>query len=320
MALSLLRHQVEHHSRLLLLLLLLPHLLHELWIDLHSQHLVLLVHHVVHLIDIAAHLRWRLSLLLHQALRRRWCHGNGLVLERDLKEELLGLGVPVRPEAVVHLVNLATRHLERYGLIGLRSEQQVLPLAIRRLHTLLIGRHESVPRYEVVNDLRVVDLEEQTLMLGDRIALFGHFVTGATDLDELFNVHVAFGALRGRSGAGRLGSFLGRSPRQIGLMLLALRVRQVASLVVVQGQAELTLVSAKMVAHEVGILEDVDRFQSELFEAFASVAVGLGGRGNASHARLAASCERKKRDKNLIRISLESPEFQKIVFQVLRRC
>lgn len=40
-------------------------------------------------------------------------------------------------------------------------------------------------------------------------------------------------------------------------MLLALRVRKVAALIAVKGQAQFTLISAKMVAHEVRILHRI---------------------------------------------------------------
>lgn len=75
-------------------------------------------------------------------------------------------------------------------------------------------------------------------------------VARTTDLDELFDVDPRL--LRGRLD-GCILCLLGSPPGQIVLMLLALRVGQVRRLVVVQGQAQLTLISAKMVAHKVGI-------------------------------------------------------------------
>lgn len=75
---------------------------------------------------------------------------------------------------------------------------------------------------------------------------------------------------------------------EILLMLLALRVRQIAAFVVVQRQAELALVRAEVIAHKVGILGEIDCFQCEQTEALASIAIGVRCGCDASRAGLAA--------------------------------
>ena len=209
-----------------------------------------------------------------------------LGLERELQEELLGLGIPVGPELVVGLLDLATRHLEADRLVGLGREQQVLPLLVGRLDVLLVGGHEAVSRQHTVGYLRIVDLKEQALLLGVRIALLGDFVARAADLDKLAYVDRGLGD--GRRLRRSVGLLLGGATSQIRLVLLALGVRQIAALVVVQREAQLALVGAQVVAHKVRILEDVDGLERQLTQAFASVAIRLGRRRDTARARLAA--------------------------------
>lgn len=58
-------------------------------------------------------------------------------------------------------------------------------------------------------------------------------------------------------------------------------------LVVVECQAQLALVGAQVVLHEVGVLVDVNGFQGQLPEALPAVPVALGGGGHASTPGLA---------------------------------
>lgn len=112
-------------------------------------------------------------------------------------------------------------------------------------------------RHDGFCDLRVVDLEQQTLLAHVRVPLFGHFIARPADLHKLLYFHLDL--LRSRLGRGLLG-LLGSSPGQVGLMLLPLGVCEIAALIVVQRQAEFALVGAQVVLHEVGVLIDVDGF------------------------------------------------------------
>merc|ERR1712039_819748 len=80
--------------------------------------------------------------------------------EEDLHREDLARLVPVHIELVVILVDLHVRHLERYGLVGLASQEKILELRIRRLDLLLVSGHESVPRLGLIRNLRVLHFEQ----------------------------------------------------------------------------------------------------------------------------------------------------------------
>ena len=67
-------------------------------------------------------------------------------------------------------------------------------------------------------------------------------------------------------------------------MLLALRVGQVASFVVVQSETEFALVGSQVIFHKVGVLGDVDGLERQLAQALATIAVGVRGRSHATAA------------------------------------
>lgn len=196
----------------------------------------------------------------------------------ELQEELLGFPVPVSPKFAFGLVDLPAGHLEGDGLVGLGGHQQVLPAPVRGLDPLLVGGHEAVAGHDALGDLGVVDLEEQTLLAHVRVPLLRHFVARAANLHKLLHLHLDL--LWRRLGGGLL-RLLGRSPGQVGLMLLPLGVRKVAALVVVQRQAQLAFVRAQVVFHEVRVLIDVDGLQRQLPEPFPTVTVALRGGGHA---------------------------------------
>ena len=61
----------------------------------------------------------------------------------------------------IHAVNNVSRtnvHLERYCFVRLCSEEQVLPLPVWWLHSLLVGRHEAMPRTNAITYLGIVNL------------------------------------------------------------------------------------------------------------------------------------------------------------------
>ena len=203
---------------------------------------------------------------------RRW-HSLGLQSERKLEEKLFRVPVPISPELALGLFNLPARHLKCNRLIWLGSEQQVLPLAVWRFDLLFVGGHEPMTRHDVVLNLRVVDLEQKTLLSASRIPLLGDSIAGTSDFHKLLGLHAGFirsQALR------RFLSLLGGTTSEIRLMLLALRVGQVAAFVVVQGQTEFAFIGAQMVLHEIWILVQVNRLQGELPETLPTVSIGFG--------------------------------------------
>ncbi len=85
-------------------------------------------------------------------------------------------------------------NLKGDGLVRLGSDKHVLPVLVWRLHFLYgVGsnradtlstmellhnlferRHEPVTRHNVVDNLRIVDLEQEAVLPGLRVALLGH--------------------------------------------------------------------------------------------------------------------------------------------------
>lgn len=57
-------------------------------------------------------------------------------------------------------------------------------------------------------------------------------------------------------------------------MLAALRVREVRAIVLVHGQAETAFEAADVVLEEVRVFVEVDGFEGEFAQAFATVCVG----------------------------------------------
>lgn len=111
--------------------------------------------------------------------------------------------------------------------------------------------------HDALSNLGVVDLEKEALLAHLCIPLLGYFVARAADLHKLLHFHLDL--LRCWLGGGLLG-LLGRSPGQVGLMFLPLGVCEVTPLIVVQRQAQLALIGAQVVLHEVGVLIDVNGF------------------------------------------------------------
>ena len=123
-------------------------------------------------------------------------------------------------------------------------------------------------------DFGVLQLEEQALLACDGVAGLGDFVAGPPDFDDVFADLDGVGA-----GVGfvffllaELG-FLRRSTGEVGLMLPALSVREIRTVVLVDGQAEPALEAADVVLEEVGIFVEVDRFERQFAQTFAPVCI-----------------------------------------------
>ena len=128
-------------------------------------------------------------------------------------------------------------------------------------------------------DLRVLELEHD-LLLAFFVDLLLEAVDGLADLD---------GPQLGSRGLhdwldGRISGLPCRASRQVGLMLFALRVREVAALVGVQGQAQAALVCSDVVPHEVRVLGDVDGLEGELPQPLLSFHVRVLVAGNSNAA------------------------------------
>jgi len=174
------------------------------------------------------------------------------------------------PKSCVRFVNFARGYLERDRLIRLSSEQKILPLSIWGLDLLLVCRHKSVARYDPLCYLRVIHLEEQALLAILRVPLLSDPVPRPANLDKLLDINPSL--LRSRLDRS-IRSFLGSSSCQVALMLLSLGMCQVGSLVVMQGQTQLTFVGTKMVSHEIWVLGKIDSFSSKSCQPLPAVPV-----------------------------------------------
>lgn len=128
---------------------------------------------------------------------------------------------------------------------------------------------------------------------GDGVPDLGDFVAGAADLDGVAaragaareGGGDARGEARGRVDVGlALPLLAGGAAREVGLVLLALGVREVRPVVLVHRQAEAAFERADVVLEEVGVLVEVDCFEGQLAQAFAAVGVGGGVGGHAAAA------------------------------------
>ena len=76
------------------------------------------------------------------------------------------------------------------------------------------------------------------------------------------------------------------APREVLLVALALGVREVVALVVVEREAQLALVRPQVVLHEVRVLHQVDRLQRELSQPLSPIDLGLDVRRHPATAGL----------------------------------
>lgn len=115
------------------------------------------------------------------------------------------------------------------------THDEILVVSIGRLDPLLEARHEAMPGLDVGRNLGVMDLEEQPELASHRVPDLGDLIPGATDLDELLLGDRVLGLrLLGEERGLVEGGVLGiprRTPGEVGLMLLALGMREVRALV-----------------------------------------------------------------------------------------
>jgi len=157
------------------------------------------------------------------------------------------------------LDDLPARNLEANGLVRLGGEQEILESLVGLLDALLVRRHEAMSRLHAFLDLGIVDLESQRLEPGLGILLLDDRVARASNLDPASNRRFRAAAATGR-GRHRRSSVLlltSRTTSNVGLMAFALCVCEIVALVVVQREAQLALVRAKVILHKVRVLRDI---------------------------------------------------------------
>lgn len=222
--------------------------------------------------------------------------------KHNLHPILLGIRIPKAELPVLPLVQLPRRNLEPARLVRLRRHQQVLEVPIRLLHVLAEGAHNLPLGRHALPDIRILQLKQQALLPRVRVPHLCDLVTRAADLDDGAprparaepqrrepRAHHAHGQARLRVDLALALLLLARrAPREVGLVLLALGVREVRAVVLVDCQAEAALEGAEVVAEDVGVLFEVDGLERELAEALAPVGVGGAVRGDAATAELGA--------------------------------
>ena len=134
----------------------------------------------------------------------------------------------------------------------------MLPVGL--LNLLLVAAHEALSRPDALCNLGVVDLEEQAELSCGGVFDFRDLVPRAPNLDKLLDGDRMLGSRLLRLQLLRVhGPAVPRvarcSSRQVGLVLLALRVRQVRAFVRMQRQTQAALDPAQVVAEDVRVLQ-----------------------------------------------------------------
>ena len=212
-----------------------------------------------------------------------------LRLEHNLHPELLAILIKPRPIPALAPINFPCLQLKRAALVGLRRNNQVLEVLIRILHLLLERRHEPHPRHNPRRDLLVLQLEQQAHLPGQRVPDLRNLVTGASDLNRLLlDLHAHRTGERGGVLALSFALLARRAPREVGLVLAALRVGEVGAVILVDGQTEAALEAADVVLEKVGVFFEVDCFQRELPQTLAAVGVCCGAVGDTAATEFGA--------------------------------
>jgi hypothetical protein len=214
-------------------------------------------------------------------------------LEQQLHPQFLLILIPPLPIPPIGAIHLSRLELECTRLVRLGGNQQILEALVRLLDLLLEGAHEPHARCDALRDLRVLQLIQHALLQREGIADLGDLVSGPPDLDHvLAHLHASHAAGHAAQQcalalAALLGLF-GRTPREIGLVLAALRVGEVRAIVLVDGQAEPAFKRAQVVFEEVRVLGQVNGFEGQLAQTLATIGVGCARGCDAAAAEFRA--------------------------------
>jgi hypothetical protein len=212
-----------------------------------------------------------------------------LRLEQNLNPKLLTILIEPSPVPIIPSINLLRLQLKPTSLIRLRRNNEILILIIRILNLLLISRHKPHARQHPRRNLLELQLEQQSLLMRQRVADLGNFVSRPPDLDQLLlDLHAGEPGHRGLVLVFAFAGVARGAAGEVRLVLAALRVGEVGAIVLVDCQAETAFEAAEVVFEDVGVFFDVDCFQRELAQSLASVGVGGGFGGDAAAAEFGA--------------------------------
>ena len=105
-------------------------------------------------------------------------------LEEELQFEHTRRRVPLRHEFIFCFVDLLVGNLESDVLVGRGGEHQVLEVLIGRLHLLLERTHEAITRLQTTLDFGILNLEEETKLIGRGVLLLHHLISRSSNLDR----------------------------------------------------------------------------------------------------------------------------------------
>lgn len=108
-----------------------------------------------------------------------------LIQKCDLNNIHLLLPIPMVIKLTSCPINLTVRDLEGNSVIGISSEQEVLVAIVGGLQFLLKGTHDPMFGDEIRHDFGVVNLNEETLLLGVRVQLLNHPISRLPDPVDL---------------------------------------------------------------------------------------------------------------------------------------
>jgi hypothetical protein len=192
-------------------------------------------------------------------------------LKYQLQRKRLCIRIPVCEKSLRTSItkDRSIGNLERNGLVWIRSKEQQLPRRRGREQTLLKRRHESMSRLRAVLNLGILNLKQQRMTARLDIKLLRDTIRRPTDNNTTPLLLCSVGV--GDCGCARV-----REKRvanisttrlelcttsQIGLMSLALRVRQIVAFVVMHCQAKRAVDLALVVATKVGVFRKVNGFK-----------------------------------------------------------
>ena len=105
-------------------------------------------------------------------------------LKEELQFEDTRSRVPLRHEFIFRFVDLLIGNLESDVLVRSSGKHQVLKVLVWSLNLLLERTHETIARLQATLDFGILNLEEETQLVGRCILLFHHLIAGSTNLDR----------------------------------------------------------------------------------------------------------------------------------------
>ena len=158
---------------------------------------------------------------------------HSLILEEELESVFPLVLVPGIEVLALREVNLHVGDLEGHSFIRVSCKEQVLVFFIHRLHFLFVRTHDAVPWQQLWLDFRVLNFEKERFLTSFWVLLLDHAVPGPPDLLDIALRQPDLGLRQVN-----IVLLLSQLPSvKVSLMFFASSMRQIRSLICVQGEA-----------------------------------------------------------------------------------